>query len=658
MATGTTIQIADRLRDRANKSINGRTTMKTTLKEINQPSGRIGLVSALLLIAFAPAGCRNQEDIVTDSEGREKVEVRSGETAHVYIVTSHGIDADHAAKLATALDVGIDSAGAILDEDGAIRYVDVERFQKVPGHKVAGAALGSADEQGQPITSTDWAVDFAGLEALEVPSEESALARFEGALAEAGIDLGPGVTTIGHSVFQSFSKDGTPMLEENLDTQVIHEGRLEGLRLIGPGAKAKVVLDGEGHASQITLAMHELVRGEDVAIIPSSEAPTLCAEQLGEDLDTVTAELVYYAPPLSQHAEKVFPHYVCGGTKLVDGKQVDLRNVVIPATVDAPQVTMKMDTIGDGIHAVAEVQGGTEPYTYSWVSSTQSHAGALDGAEVEYAVVSGKGGELAETLTLRVTDANGLTATVAETSLVSSTMSVAAMGNPQRLPAFGSIGTEWVGECGNLSGSAGNVEGFVSRFLAEGMAAQFNFGELNAWEIDFKDPVYGGQDTTFADAVDLVFYTGHGGPDGFYFCSEEDDQWIDLGTEGMLGNTNLEWLVIAACGPLQGTQWPNAFTGMHLLFGYSTISYDNVTEGMDFASGLLNNNIPLTVRVSWAIAATNSQPADVTFGYAGIWALNDEYWVLANIDDYFWGMGYTGGDYENLYGTWLITSPS
>jgi hypothetical protein len=94
-----------------------------------------------------------------------------------------------------------------------------------------------------------------------------------------------------------------------------------------------------------------------------------------------------------------------------------------------------------------------------------------------------------------------------------------------------------------------------------------------------------------------------------------NDTWIDLGTEAKLGNSNLEWLVVAACGPLQGTTWPN----------------------------------------SWAMTATAIQPSDVIFGYAGVWGYSG-YWTLPNWDDYFWGMGPTGPDTQNLYGTWKVTS--
>ncbi|MCC6552018.1 MAG: hypothetical protein IT372_03215 [Polyangiaceae bacterium] len=633
-------------------------------------------VNAALLIGLGLAGC-SDADLVTDSSesaSNDAASVQSGAATSgaglavkppdlrslpVYVVTGRGIDAARAAKLAAALGVDAGAAERILDEDGAIRYIDVERFQQVPARKVGGAAPAGADEQGQPIAANDKAVDLEALEALHVLSEEEALARVGEALADADIDV-EGVTTTGHSVFEAYDKDGAQTLEVDLDTQVTYEGRLEGLRLIGPGAKVKVVLDAKGRATQIVLATHELERGEDVAIIPPSQAAALCAEELGGgELRRVTADLVYYAPALSRQAGKIFPQYACGGARLVDGKEVDLRKVMIPAVVDAPRATVTMKTFGGEVRASAEVAGGTAPYTYSWVSSTRSLAQSLDAAEAEYAVFSRTGGAVPETLTLYVTDANGLTAKAAETVLVTP-QAMSATGDQQGLVGgspWGSVGTEWIGTCGGLGGSAGNAGGFVNQFQSSGISAQFNWGEQSAWEIDFKDPTYGGQDTSYADAVDLVFYTGHAAGDGFQFCSSVNDTWLDLGTEAKLGDNNLEWLVIAACGPLQGTQWPSSFAGLHLLLGYTTISWDNTTEGNDFANGLLRYD-HLTVRDSWAMAATNAQPPEVIYAYAGVWYWNGSYWTLPNLDDYFWGMGPVGGDYPNTYGTWKITSPS
>jgi hypothetical protein len=272
-------------------------------------------------------------------------------------------------------------------------------------------------------------------------------------------------------------------------------------------------------------------------------------------------------------------------------------------------------------------------------------------------VWSRTGGPVNETLSLYVTDANGLTAKAAETTLVKPEAPGAA-ANQQDLiggSPFGSVATEWIGTCGGLNGSAGNAGGFVNRFQASGITAQFNWGEGNAWEIDFKDVAKGGQDNSMADAVDLVFYTGHASGDGFQFCSSVNDTWLDLGTEAKLGDNNLEWLVIAACGPLQGTAWPNSFAGLHLLLGYANVSYDNSDEGNSFADGILRYD-HLTVRDSWAMTATAIQPSDVIFGYAGVWGLSGSSFTLPNIDDYFWGMGSTGPDTLPTYGTWKVTS--
>lgn len=626
------------------------------------------LTNAVMLLAIAPAGCGEDGDDPTMSANEREefeasdLEAPATETAPVYVVTGHGVDAQRAAKLAAALDVGTDAASRILDESGAVLYLDVERFQKVPGYAVDGAASAAADEEDRPVAESHTAVDLDALKALQVPSDADALAKVRDALASAGIDV-QGTPTIGHSRFESFEKDGTKTIEVELDTQVIYERRLDGRRLVGPGSKAKVVLDSEGRASQIVLSVHELERGEDVAIIPSSEAAALCTEELGaEGLTDVTAELVYYAPELSRQAGTIFPHYACGGTRLADGREVEIRKVLIPAVLDAPKATMKLETFGHEVRAVSEVTGGTAPYTYAWVSSTSSLTEDADGDEIEYAVATHTGGGAEETLTLYVTDADGLVARATETTFMGATGApqqlVSSTDTQQQLSPWGTIGTEWIGTCGGLGGSAGNAGGFVNRFSASGIAAQFNWGEGNAWEIDFKDPMYaGGQDTSYADSVDLVFYTGHAAGDGFQFCSSVNDTWIDLGTEAKLGNNQMEWLVVAACGPLQGTQWPNSFAGLHLLMGYTTISWDNVTEGNDFASGILAGS-PLTVRGAWSMAATNAQPPEVIYGYGGVWAWNGSYWTLPNIDDYFWGMGSTGGDYQNLYGTWKITSPS
>jgi hypothetical protein len=634
-------------------------------------------VNVALLISLGLIGCGGADTLTTDGEdngveitdpGASQGAAAQGVDADlsslpVYLVKGRGLDAARADKLVAALGMDTQSLkakGPIADADGAINYLDAERFHRIPMKTISSAAAPGTDESGFAAAPNDKAVDIEGLKAMTVLSEDEALSRAEAAFVKAGIEV-RGAPTTSHSVFEGRSNDGQEIVKANIDTQVRYETRLEGLRLMGPGAKAGLVLDGEGNVTQLVHAMHDLERGEEVQIVPPSQAGDLCAQALGGgDSLEVEAELVYYAPALSQRAERIFPHYSCGGTKIVDGELVDVRRVFVPAVLDAPKATLTMNTSGANVSASAEVTGGTAPYTFAWVSSSKSIAqSSEDPSSAEYTVLGRTMKPTAETLTLYVTDANGLSAKVAETALVQPVVSKAVAEEQSLIGGspFGTIGTEWIGTCGGLGGSAGNAGGFVSRFASSGISTAFNWGDNNAWEIDFKDASLGGQDQYYADAVDLVFYTGHANGAGFSFCSSVNDTWLDY-TDARWGQTQIEWLVIAACGPLQDdggawvSRWQPAFQGLHLLMGYADISWDNTVEGSTLADALLRyDHHP--VRLAWVESANAGQPAGVPYAYMGVYGPN---WTAPNWNDYFHGMGPVGEDMvgANIWGVWRI----
>jgi hypothetical protein len=630
-----------------------------------------------LLISLGLIGCGGADTLTTDTEGDADLAgpgASQGAAAQgidpnlsslpVYLVKGRGLDAARAGKLAAALGMDTQSLkakGPIADAYGAIHHLDTARFHRIPMKSIAGAAAPGQDERGFPTTASDKAVDIDAVKALPILSKDEALGRAEAAFAKAGIEV-RGTPAMSHSVIEGYSNDGQEIVKANIDTQVRYEQTLDGLRLLGPGAKAGLVLDGEGNVTKLVHAMHDLERGEEVQIVPPSQAGALCAQVLeGGESAEVDAELVYYAPALSQRAERIYPHYSCGGKKIVDGQEVDIRRVLVPAILDAPRATMTMKTHGANVSASAEVTGGTAPYTFSWASSSKSIAqSSVNPALVEYTVAGRAPQAAPETLTLYVTDANGLTVKVAETAIVQPVVTNAIAEDQSLIGGAptGTVGTEWIGTCGGLSGSAANAAGFVNRFAASGVYAAFNWGEYSAWEIDFKDPAFGGQDNVYTDAVDLVFFTGHANGTGFGFCSSVNDTWLDY-TEARWGNNiQLEWLVIAACGPLQDdggawlSRWAPAFDGLHLLMGYADISYDNTVEGSTFADALLRYD-HLPVRLSWVEAAHAGQPAGVPYAYMGVWGPN---WTLPNWDDYFWGMGPTGPDTwgSSIWGYWRV----
>lgn len=153
-------------------------------------------------------------------------------------------------------------------------------------------------------------------------------------------------------------------------------------------------------------------------------------------------------------------------------------------------------------------------------------------------------------------------------------------------------GTSWIGLSGGLAGSQANAKGFVDELAADGWNVNFNWGDANAWESDWRR-----NDDTWVDAADFVFYTGHADLNGWVLASPDDGSlsFTEVGgapaTPGDLwGQQDLEWIIVAACGPLQDellatgggdvlARWDGAFDGLHTLMGYGAITFDNTEEG-------------------------------------------------------------------------------
>ena len=159
-----------------------------------------------------------------------------------------------------------------------------------------------------------------------------------------------------------------------------------------------------------------------------------------------------------------------------------------------------------------------------------------------------------------------------------------------------SFGASWIGTFGGLGGSQDNAQGFVDELTAEGWQRKFNWGNETAWKSDWIS-----NDDQYVDDVDFVFYTGHAGPDGWMLATGGASDWLHFNDVGAQpnnpsdhwGRNNLEWAVIAACGPLQDDiingggnvhdRWRGVFDGLHLLLGYAAVTYDNTEEGRRLA---------------------------------------------------------------------------
>jgi hypothetical protein len=221
-------------------------------------------------------------------------------------------------------------------------------------------------------------------------------------------------------------------------------------------------------------------------------------------------------------------------------------------------------------------------------------------------------------------------------------------------------GTSWIGQSGGLAGSKNNAKGFVDGLRADGWTINFNWGDANAWESDWRR-----NDDDWVDAADFVFYTGHADGNGWVLSSPDDGSlsYTEVGTSpqspgDLYGQQDLEWVIVAACGPLEDDvicagggdvfdRWDGAFDGLHLLMGYGSVTNDNEDEGnriVQYARG------GSTLIDAWFRTGREIQPS--TNGSAA--PFGPTVWVgvmyvtragLASAaNDHLWGHGSVGPD--------------
>jgi len=185
------------------------------------------------------------------------------------------------------------------------------------------------------------------------------------------------------------------------------------------------------------------------------------------------------------------------------------------------------------------------------------------------------------------------------------------------------IGVAWVqaynGYLPNLSSCRAEAEGFARTL---GIAPTFSRGNSTALDLDFEEagrgwPLAGG-DLSAVETVDLVYFAGHGGPDGPRFGGRTADDGTAKSTEVRWGNGNtLKWVVLDCCWTLHTrstaspvgsdtvSRWGGAFDGLHHILGFRTVCTDERTRGSAFAEYL---NEGESVRRAWIKACEETEP--------------------------------------------------
>ncbi|TFG30090.1 hypothetical protein EU528_08710 [Candidatus Thorarchaeota archaeon] len=185
------------------------------------------------------------------------------------------------------------------------------------------------------------------------------------------------------------------------------------------------------------------------------------------------------------------------------------------------------------------------------------------------------------------------------------------------------VGVEWVG-LSYGEDSLDNSESDAGKFYHHmgttgGYSQEFNWGEWNAWESDFRATEFNGNDSEWIDAVDMVYYKGHGNPCSITFTSDHDSKYLDF-FDLRLGDGDLETLAMESCDvmPISGpcgpiwSLWGPVLQGVHQICGFATSAKNTPSMGFKFAlymTGLYP--LPaLTIAESWFRAGFEHQNFD------------------------------------------------
>jgi hypothetical protein len=499
---------------------------------------------------------------------------------------------------------------------GRPKLIDHARriFGITEGFKLSESGAFSRLRSGQrvveiaPASGGVWAADEASLwkpsVRAELPSEAEALARADEYVRqrdllpdlEAPFRIGPKVVGGTHfAVSQAGRREN-----RRLDVQVSYPILVGDLPLVGGGGDFTVIIGHRAEVIGFSGVWRPARKAFDARVIdPARADEQFRAMTKGMNVASFGRRLAYYSAPSSRTQEFLYPVYVYGGTALFGRQKVPLRQIILPATDFGPPV---------------EFGPAQPPRKRSTRRRRPDRAEAPD-------------------------ERRSLLTVAASTPF--------------------EAGTSWIGKSGGLAGSPANAQGFVDEWAAAGWRINFNWGDGNAWESDWRR-----EDDVYVDAADFVFYTGHANKDG-WVLSNPDDGFLSFSEVGgapgspadLWGQNDLEWVTIAACGPLQDDllspgggdvldRWAGAFDGLHILMGYGAITFDNTDEGRLLAQYAKGGSSLID---AWFRAAKEVQPSQngsqapdgPTIYVGAMWVGRDG---IDPSSDHAWGHGSVSAD--------------
>jgi hypothetical protein len=415
----------------------------------------------------------------------------------------------------------------------------------------------------------------------------------------------------------------------------------KALPLVGGGGRFSVVL-GEGGRPLAARGVWRPAVGKPVLheLIAQAKADELYrALTAGVPVAKFSSELAYYSAPAFSEQNLLYPVYVYSGVADYQGMRVPLRKVLVPATEIGP--------IAQQVPPQTQRKKNAEPLICPLPADFQPLPGKPlpPGIAVNRRLMQSKGLKFNEFF---------VEGPAGTPLIINPNLTPIQIKELAKLLCYYSAGTSWIGLSGGLGGSQKNAQGFVDELAAIGWKVRFNWGDANAWESDWRR-----NDDTWVDAVDFVFYTGHASSDG-WLLAVPDDTFLHFnetaGSRDLWGANNLEWAVIAACGPLQDEvvgsggdvldRWRDAFDGLHILMGYAQDTIDNEEEGKRLVQYAKSGS---TIIQSWFRTGQEIQGGGIWVGAYYIGGASG-----STGDDHLWGVGSVGPDISSP--TWRACS--
>lgn len=184
-----------------------------------------------------------------------------------------------------------------------------------------------------------------------------------------------------------------------------------------------------------------------------------------------------------------------------------------------------------------------------------------------------------------------------------------------------SIGIEWVDEyhgiARKLNHNQENARGFSVTLDARSISEH---GDDACVDSNFELPTGGlAGSAAPADAVDLVYFSGHGIPDGPIFGVAGEGDFCATADRMRLGTQSCKWVVFDACYVLNHDlpqiwyeRLRTSFAGLHYMFGFDAIASDSGQRGRLFAQKLNDGE---TIREAWIRACIETEDSDKCYAY-------------------------------------------